>query len=325
MKNNNSLTPLQDKVITRTALTCLFGLGGFLIWGIAVPLEEGVSASGSVVVDGQRKVVQHLEGGIIEELRVAEGERVTEGETIIVLKNTASLASRDQTIQEYASLAASVDRLQVLLANDERPTFTVLEKLELGAQERVDIIERELDLFDQQRNTLKADLEVLKARRDAAIQTQKSRKQQISIVQRSLLSAREELRVVKNMLDQQLARRDQYASAQRQAVNLESDIAQLRGELKGAASSETDLNAQIKQAEAQFSRQLTADLLETRTKLLSAEEKLNATQDILDRSVITAPVSGKVLNMQFATIGGVVRPKYRPIKVGKHRVWWAEL
>ena len=61
-----------DKTIKKTAIICLIGLGGFLVWGAAVPLAEGVSAAGKVVVDGDRKTVQHLEGGIIEEILVRE-------------------------------------------------------------------------------------------------------------------------------------------------------------------------------------------------------------------------------------------------------------
>jgi len=306
--NNQSLKPLGDKFVIRTALVCLIGLGGFMLWGAAVPLEEGIAATGNVVVDGKRKVVQHLEGGIIDEILVTEGKRVTQGDVIVVLKNTASLASRDQVVQEYASLAASVERLQALLANGDRPSFEFLNDLELGDQEQADIIEREQELFDQQKGTSAANLAVLLARRDAAIQTQKSRAEQISIVRRGLSVSREELAVTRNMFEQQLARRDQLNRVERQVVDQQAEISQLKSERIAAASDEADLNAQITQTKAQFSQELSAGLLQTRAELLAAQERLNATQDVLDRSVIHAPVSGDVLNMQFATVGGVVRP-----------------
>ena len=298
----------DDKTIKRTAIICFIGLGGFLVWGAAVPLAEGVSAAGQVVVDGDRKTVQHLEGGIIEQILVREGELVNKGDKIVVLKNVASLANRDQVIQEYASLTASVERLQVLLSDNGRPQFEALHSLELGANEMGDIIERELELFDQQKSAAKADLDVLQARRNAAQQTQKSRKNQISIERKALAVASEEEAVIAAMFEKQLARRDQLSRAERQKIDLEASIARLESDLESASAAERDLTAQIAQGKAQFSQQISSTLLETRAQLLASQERLNATQDVLDRAIITAPVSGEVLNMQFATVGGVVRP-----------------
>ncbi|MCV6605011.1 MAG: hypothetical protein OIF34_06880, partial [Porticoccaceae bacterium] len=119
------LNPKSDKRVVRTALVCLIGLGGFLLWGVFAPLEEGIAASGKVVVDSQRKVVQHLEGGIISDIRVRDGQWVEQGQIVVVLEDTVSLASRDQTIQEYASLAASVERLQSLKKANTEPDFSL--------------------------------------------------------------------------------------------------------------------------------------------------------------------------------------------------------
>jgi len=225
-----------------------------------------------------------------------------------VLKNIASLANRDQVIQEYASLLASVERLQVLLADQGRPSFDQLNELELGNKEKADIVERELELFDQQQEALKADGAVLLARRDAAKQVQQSRKKQIGIERKALAVAKEEQKVVAAMFEQQLARRDQLSRVERQRIDLEADIARLESDLEAAIATERDLTAQIAQGKARFLQDISSSLLETRASLLAAQERLNATQDVLDRAVITAPVSGEVLNMQFATVGGVVRP-----------------
>lgn len=297
-----------DRTIKKTAIICFIGLGGFLVWGAAVPLAEGVSAAGKVVVDGDRKTVQHLEGGIIEEILVREGEIVNKGDKIVVLKNTASLANRDQVIQEYASLTASVERLQVLLVDEGRPKFEALSSLELGPQEMNDIIERELELFDQQKRAANADLAVLQARRNATQRTQKSLKKQIIIERKSLVVASEEEAVISAMFEKQLARRDQLSRAERQKIDLEASIARLESDLESAAATERDLTAQIAQGKAKFSQEISSNLLETRAQLLASQERLNATQDVLDRAIITAPVSGEVLNMQFSTVGGVVRP-----------------
>ena len=302
------MKPSQDPVVKRMAVACFLGLGGFIAWGSFAPLEEGVVASGQVIVESDRKVIQHLEGGIISEINVREGQWVEQGETLVVLENIVSLAGRDQVVQEYAALAASTARLQSLLDADTQPDFSALDALELGAQERDDIVARERSLFAQQRQALAADIAVFSSRKQAAIDVQAARGEQAEIVGRSLSAARNELALMRDMQARQLARIDQVSQAERLVAGFEADIARLQAEASQAAANQLDLQAQINQARAQFSQDISASFLDTRAALLTAEESLRAAQNILDRSVITAPVTGEVLNMEFATIGGVVRP-----------------
>ena len=299
--------PLKDKIVRKMGAICLLGFGGFLVWGTLAPLEEGVAASGQIVVEDNRQRVQHLEGGILSEIKVREGQLVRKGDVLVVLEKTASLSSRDQVVQEYGALAASVARLRALQSSASAPTFEALDELDLGAAERADIIKRETGLFHQQRSSLEADIAVLSARISAAKQTQVSRQSQIEIARKALESASGELAVIQDMFAQQLARRDQVTSSERLVATLEGDIARLQSQGDDAKASELDFQAQIKQLRARYAQDNAANLLSTSAELLAVEERLNAAQDILDRSVIIAPVSGEVLNMAFSTIGGVVR------------------
>lgn len=299
--------PFRDKMVRRMALVCLLGLGGFIGWGGFVPLEEGVAATGLVVVESDRQVIQHLEGGIIREIAVKDGDWADEGQILVVLEDTATLAGRDQVIQEYASLSATVERLTSVQDGVDSPDFSFLDTLEIGDAERADIIAREQDLFDQQKSATSADIAVLIARRDAARSIQASRRGQIEIAERSLETASTELSVVESARERQLATVNQVTQAQRLVASLDGEIARLTSELSEARSSELDLEAQIRQTRARSAQDVSSDLVQSRTELQSVEERLSAAQDVLNRSVITAPVSGEVLNLQFGTIGGVIQ------------------
>ena len=301
-------SPTKDKTVARMGLACLIGFGSFCAWGAFAPLEEGVAAAGQVIVESNRQVIQHLEGGIVGEISVREGQWVEQGETLFTLEQTASLAGRDQVIQEYASLAASTARLQALLDGDSQPDFSLLTDLEIGEQERADIISRETSLFNQQRSALAADIAVLRSRSNAAGKSKTAQTAQIEIAERSLATARGELDLMLDMQSRQLVRADEVSQAQRLVSTLEGDIARLEAERSAATSTELDLAAQINQTRAQFSQELSSSFLEVRAALLTAEERLSAAQNVLDRAVISAPVSGEVLNLEFTTIGGVVRP-----------------
>lgn len=308
MSETLQLAPGKDRVVRRMMLACFAGLGGFLLWGALAPLEEGVAARGKIVVESERQVIQHLEGGIIRDLRVREGAKVQAGDILVVLEDTPSLAGRDQAVQEYAALMASTERLAALQAGRATVSFSGLDALDLGAAERADIIAREEALFQQQNQALSADLAVLTSRRDAALATQASRAREIVIVERALKAAQDELAVRRDMFSQQLVRLDQVTAAEREAVRLEAEVARLTSEQEAAVADETDLVAQIAQTRARFAQEVAETLLRTRGEFLAMEERLRAAQDVLDRSVIKAPVSGEVLNLNFSTIGGVVRP-----------------
>lgn len=302
------LKPRNDGLIKKLVYVCLIGLGGFIIWGSFAPLEEGVAAAGQIVVEGDRQVIQHLEGGIVEDIKIRDGQRVKKDDVLVILKKTAPLASRDLVIQEYAALAASVERMRALQTNTRRLEFKALEGLNLGDSERLEIMQREQQLFEQQRAALLADVNVLRARRDAAAKTQQARAGQIRIAQRALASANEELRVIASIFEQQLARRDQVTSAERLVASLEADIARLASEQEEAIATQQDVTAQINQSGARFSEENGTALLEASAALLAAEERLGAAQDVLDRAVIVAPVDGEILNLSLATVGGVIQP-----------------
>lgn len=300
--------PIRDTVVRRMGLICLIGFGGFLAWAAFAPLEEGIAAMGKIIIEDDRQQVQHFEGGIVDEIHVREGSVVEAGQTLLVLKSTASRSGRDLVVQEYAALVASVERLEALqLDQTSAPMFQSLGSLQLGDEVRGGIIVRETNLFDQERNALAADIAVLRARIGSSQQIQKSRLLQIDIATRALEAATSERSVVAAMVDEQLARRDRLMEAERLVAGLEGDISRLRGDRADARAEQGDLLAQIEQIKARTAQKWATERRSISVELKTAEERLEAAQDVLDRAVIVAPVSGRVLNFSASTVGGVVR------------------
>jgi len=298
----------SDAFARRMGQICFIGLGGFLAWAGLVPLEEGVAASGAVVVESNRQVVQHLEGGIIQDIAIKEGALVEAGDTLLVLQETASLASRDQVIQEIAALSASVLRLNALQFGLDALDFESLDRLAVGTEELAAIKARETSLFTQQKKARAAEVAVLQSRRASAATRAQLKANEITITRRSLASTKEELDLFEDLFDQQLARRDQIISLERGVSDLESTIARLASEEAVASAEARSLDSQIAQVQAQFSEQLATEQRDTTARLQAAEESLSAAQDVLNRAIITAPVSGEILNLATSTKGGVVTP-----------------
>jgi len=297
----------RDGTVRRMGLVCLVGFGGFLAWACFAPLEEGIAATGKIIVEDNRQQIQHFEGGIVEEILVREGSFVEAGQQLVILRKTASLANREQVAQEYAALKATTERLKALQAGARAPSFEALDNLDLDPKEKGDILARERELFEQERNALAADIAVLNARIDATREVETFKAKQFEIKQRALVSAREELTVFRSMVAEQLARRDQLTEAERLVASLEGELSVLRADEAEAQSDRRDLTTQIRQARARTLQRWATELSTASAKLLNAKEALGVTQDVLDRSVIVSPVSGEVLNLASSTVGGVVR------------------
>ena len=85
-----AVKPPRDSMVRRMGFICLLGFGGFLAWACLAPLEEGITAIGQIIVEDNRQLVQHFEGGIVEEVLVREGSFVEAGQELVILRTTAS-------------------------------------------------------------------------------------------------------------------------------------------------------------------------------------------------------------------------------------------
>lgn len=104
--------------------------GGLGTWAVTAPLNGAVVANAVIKVDGNRKSVQHLDGGIVNELRVREGDRVLAGDLLIVLDETQARAEYDVLTQEYAVLRATEIRLLTELEHGSELVMPPISRLE---------------------------------------------------------------------------------------------------------------------------------------------------------------------------------------------------
>ena len=299
--------PLADRAVRWCAYACGIGFGGFLLFGVAAPLAEGVNASGTIVVQDDRKTVQHFEGGIIRELLVREGERVAAGQTLIVLEPLQSETQRDEYAQELAVQTASIERLSALRAGRDAPRFSALDAIDLDAGVRGEIVARQQALFAQQRAAQDAEIGVLETRRETLRGRAADLDGQIRATEAALRSGREDLALRRQLLAERLETVGAVSALEREVSRLEADLSRLRGSRNEAVSGIQETTDQIRQAEADLAERAGREILDAQTRALAARERLRSTEDRLARTVITAPIAGEVLNLAFATVGGVVQ------------------
>lgn len=284
--------------------------GIFLGWAAFVRLDAAATASGVVVVSGNRQTVQHRDGGTISALRVQEGQRVRQGEVLVELAPVETLALERSLSAQVTGLQAERARLFAERANESvvaRPT-------EFAGLTGEDAQEAEQAMWLQQ--------ETLTARR-AALANQKAvlRQQsaqlgekidglalQISASRRQDSLFNDELTGVKP-----LAARG-YVSANR-VRELERERAAMAGSIAGLAASQAATRQQIGETrvqsiglDAQRMQQVAQDLRTTEASLAEVMPKLESAREQLDRMRIRAPVAGQIVGLAVFTVGGVIAP-----------------
>ena len=298
----------KSKTIKFGAIICTIAFGGFVIWASLAPLAEGVIVYGKVAVENNRKTIQHLEGGIIQDIIVREGDIVKAGAPLMILTDVSVAAGRDQIAKELANIEASIDRLEALLAGAQRLKFRNLEQDIISEDVLTSTRARQRELFDQQRSKLRADIDVLNSRRTGLIERAANHEAQITSTRRAQDLVAADIERSRLLLDQRLIRALDLSGLERDEARLSSDIARLISEQSTARAQADEISQQIVQRQAEFRQQVSADLVTTRSELLANKERLVSAQDVVNRTTVYAPQSGEILNLAFANAGAVIRP-----------------
>jgi HlyD family secretion protein/epimerase transport system membrane fusion protein len=290
-------------------IVVLLFFGGFGAWSVTADIASAVVATGVVSPEGSRKVIQHLEGGIIAEILVAEGDAVSAGDPLVILQETQARASFEILRGKKWLLAANIARMRAVLASEVTLQFPRwMRDIARGHSDFNEILEAQQNLFDS-RNELYAGHKAIGTKRVAQLQ------EEITGVQAQIRSQRRQLELIteeriakKQMLDGGLFPLPEYLALLRLEAQVQGDMAQNEAMIARAEQGIGETRMQMLTVEAERLDKITTEFSTTRAELDSVEERLAAQLDTLNRTVVAAPVSGIVMKKRFHTSGGVVRP-----------------
>ncbi|MEM9106479.1 MAG: HlyD family type I secretion periplasmic adaptor subunit [Pseudomonadota bacterium] len=292
---------------TMFGLLVLFvALGGFGWWAFSAPLAAAVISQGSFVATGQNKIVQHLEGGVIAELMVTEGDSVTAGQPILKLDETAALANERQLYLRRARLEAINARLFAQHDGNVEVDFPQYLLAKTDNEEIAAIIESQKLNFETSRQKLKSDLKLLESNIDSLEFRAEGYDVQRSAMERQLQLLEGELVGKKSLLDEGYVRQIEVNAIERAIADAEGQIGRLMAQVAETRSQIIKYEQQIEQTEAAHRQSVVDELQSIEAELDSVREQFRSAENVLQRAMITAPVSGTVLKMHYHTPGGVV-------------------
>ncbi len=298
-----------------TRLPMLIGTGAILLfaatfgaWSSVAPLASAAIAPGAIKAEGSRRTVQHLEGGIVRELLVRDGDKVEAGQVIARLDDVASVAQyaalksqRIAIMAQQARLAAEFARLREITWPDE-----------IGREKHdprvADAIAAQTALFISRRTALESQLKVLAERIEQANATITSAQAQIKSQSEQVELLRSEIAIVAEVVRMGLEKKARLLSLQRQEAALVGNRGDLEAQIARGEASIAENRAQMRSLRDQQINDVANELTDVRQKLIEAQEKEKQAADIAVRRDIVAPVGGSVLNSRFFTVGGVVKP-----------------
>jgi HlyD family secretion protein len=288
-----------------TAVLLLWGLG-FGAWAAFAPLEGAVVASGSFVATGQNKKVQHLEGGIIRDVLVKEGDLVEKNQSLVRLDDTAVKAKLRRLVLRKYRLVAIEARLGAEIHSLASVPLPEGLADEAGDPEVQSILQgQQTELAARQAKRL-AEEEVLRKEIAALEESITGYQSQVSATQSRLSLFDEELKDKNSLLERQLIRKTEIFALQRAQASLSGDLGELLGRIADSKERIARAQQQIAQLRSAAVQQAVEELRQTEADLDDVQEQIRASRDVVDRIEVRSPVRGIVVTLNQHSPGAVV-------------------
>lgn len=292
------------KRIGLTIFFLVFGLFG--VWAAVAPLNGAAQAVGTVTVRSYKKVVQHLEGGIVGDILVQDGDHVEAGDPLLILDNTQPLAQLEIINGQY--IAAKAREARFIAERDQLESVSLPEELDSTSPMVQEEFYAQSQIFNARKEARLGEIEVLEQRIQQlesqliGLRGLKTSKEQLAS------SYSDELSDVSELLSQGFSDKNRLRELERNQARLEGEAAELTASIASTEMQIGETRMQILQLNREFRNEVVQSLSETQTNLNDIRERRNALQDIVTRTVVRAPVEGIVNGMQIHTIGGVIGP-----------------
>lgn len=298
-------TPTLRGNVIAAALTVAVGFGGFLVWGYTVRLDSAAVASGSVIVDTRRKTVSHLEGGILQDLLVKEGQVVSEGQPLARLQNIRADSQLRQLQSQRVGLVARLARLDAEQEGGKAVSFPkeLLDSKEPFLQE---IIRNETLLFERRRDTLGRTVDVQSKQISVYTADAEGAAAQLAANAKNQDLITKQVASMQALVDQGYATRTQLVELQGRLNILTGEAAALLGAKARAEQARAGAELEIARIQTNWQSDVADAMQATQIQLSGIDDNISAAADVLKRVEIVAPAPGVVTNIQVTTVGSVV-------------------
>jgi len=278
-------------------------------WMSLAPLSMAVVAPGFVKVDLNRRPVQHLEGGIVREVMVRDGQSVKAGDPILVLGDVGVDADRNRLAYRLSVERAGLIRLEAEQARAQELVFP--SELHAAAQQddRVkQALMKERALFESRGHSLASEVGLMRTQRERIEQEAVSLRAQITQVENSLRLQQKDLATNQTLLKDGFISPNRIAQIEAVVVDYAGKLEERRSELARAGQRLGESDLKIQAIQNAYVQSASDQLRVAAARVGEIEQEMRKSEDAAARQVVSAPASGAVIELKFTSAGAVVRP-----------------
>jgi membrane fusion protein, adhesin transport system len=275
----------------------------FLIWANFAEVDEISRGNGVVVPSGQNQILQNLEGGIISEILIKEGDYIEKDQVLVRINNEKSTSAVASSALKALFLRAQIQRLNAELA---RQPFNIENKD--GLEEVNEFYQNELELYQTNLRQLDSRIQILKEQLKQKQNEIEDAKQSIVHLKYSLEMITKEVEMTKPMVERGIRSQVDFLKLQREENDAKQRLQSATMSIPKLNSELSEINKKINEANEIFDSKTRETLNETISHLKELEASSSAAQDQVSRTTIRAPQNGIVQKLHINTIGGAVKP-----------------
>jgi adhesin transport system membrane fusion protein len=292
--------PLSRHILLMTMALCILA---FILWASLARLDEVTKGEGKVIPSSEIQVIQNLEGGIIDEMMVTEGQQVKAGQPLLRLRNVDAASNLGANQAKYLGILATVTRLQA--EAEGRDTVTFPDEVMKGASQSV---MEELNAFQANRTQLQSQISVLD-------QQLTQRRQEVTELQAKagdlagvIESQKQEIEMIRPIVEKGSAPKIELVRLERALLEKQTELNSTRQAMPRAQSAIREASARIEEMKKTAKAKAQSELSGRLAEMNAIKESLSALVDRKDRTEMRSPVDGTIKQIKVKTVGGVIRP-----------------
>ncbi|HXE96409.1 MAG TPA: HlyD family type I secretion periplasmic adaptor subunit [Dongiaceae bacterium] len=293
----HSATPI---ILAGTAVLALF-FGGIALWAALAPLSSAVHAQGEVAFQNKRQPVQHQEGGIVKQILVKDGDQVKAGQPLIILEDDQVKPIVDMFEGQAVAETATIIRLEA--EKNDLPSVTFPKGIPAQA------VQTETRLFNAKREAYLKQIEMVKSQIEQVREMIKGSREQLASKTKETASLMEQLDSNKSLLKEGYVTKTIVLDLERFLAEKNGEREQISANIAANLQRLAELEQRILAIKAERVQQAATEIKQSSMRRLEMEERVRPSRSMMAHQIIRAPVSGKVVGLKVATVGGVVIPR----------------
>jgi HlyD family type I secretion membrane fusion protein len=298
----------MGRKITAGIIVIAVVFGGLGLWSVTASLSGAIIAPGFIQVEGSRKAIQHLEGGIVKEILVKDGQQVKQGALLIRLHDKTVGANLRLVQGQVDELVAK--RARLLAQQDGAADLSLPQNLAVNATNGslAEIVGGQKALLDAKRKNREMEINLLR-QQQLQLRTQiVGMKEQDASKERQLAFFEDELKGLRSLFERGLTSKNRLMTQERSAETVRGERAVLTGNIAANEMKINELELQILRLDSTSQEKVAEELRGVEAELNVVSEKLVTNQDQAERIEIRSPRNGRVLKLAVHTPGAVIKP-----------------